>query len=180
LGSLADFDKALQLNPRSVSALQNKAHAFDQMPLRQSALPFPPWVADKLLAVRERLEQTKQAIAALDKALAIAPDYVLARHDRGVLLARLGKRTEALADAQEALKRDTTPLTLYTVACIYALTTKEQPDDRLEAFRLLAAALRQGFGANLIEIDTDLVALRPYPEFKQLVQMARVLRAVKN
>jgi serine/threonine protein kinase/tetratricopeptide (TPR) repeat protein len=179
-GALADFDKALQLNPRSVSALQNKAHALDQMPLRRSALPFPLWVGDKLLAVRERLEQTQQAIAALDRALAIAPDYVLARHGRGVLLARLGKRTEALADAQEALKRDTTPLTLYTVACIYALTTKEQPDDRLEAFRLLAAALRQGFGTNLIEIDTDLVALRPYPEFQRLVQMARVLRAVKN
>jgi hypothetical protein len=122
---------------------------------------------------------TEQAIALFDKCVAFHPDLVSVRSDRGVLLARLGKRTEALIDAQEVLKRDTQPRMLYQVACIYALTAKEQPDDRVEAFRLLSMALRQGFGYDLVETDSDLAALRQFPEYHKLVTGVRALRSSK-
>jgi tetratricopeptide (TPR) repeat protein len=170
-GALADLDRALKLNPSSVSALQNRAHILaDYMPVRHPTL---------LRAAVERLEQTRQAIAALDRALAVAPDYVPARSGRGVLYARLGQRSAALADARAVLQRDTAARTLYEVACIYALTARQDPDDRLEAFRLLAAALRSGFGHDLIERDDDLAALRPYAEFRRLVDGARALRPTR-
>src|SRR5262249_39768565 len=123
---------------------------------------------------------TEQAIAALDKALVLAPDYVPARSGRGVLLARLGHRSRALDDAREVLKRDTSPQTLYEVACIYALTTRQQPNDRQEAFRLLWTALREGFGSDLIATDPDLAALWPDPEFRRLVDVARSLQETKS
>src|SRR5262249_54898615 len=79
-GALADFEKALELNPRSGQALQNKAHVLS-----------------------EHLGRTAEAVAVLNKAVAQYPGYVHARLGRAVLLARLGKRTEAHADAREAL-----------------------------------------------------------------------------
>jgi eukaryotic-like serine/threonine-protein kinase len=161
-GALADFDQALVLNPLSTDALQNKAHVLTEH------LPAPT-EADKL-------RQTQEAIAVLDKALHIRPDYVPARSGRGVLLARLGEREPALADAREVLRRDSSPRTIYEVACVYALTAKENPDDKLEAFRLLATALRQGFGHEFIETDDDLLALRSSPEFTRLVEAARALK----
>jgi len=93
-----------------------------------------------------------------------------------VLLARRGKRDEALRDARESLLRDTLPPNLYQVACIFALTSaadKGHPEDRREAFRLLFAALRTGFGLDLVDADRDLDPLRKDEEFKRLVAGAR-------
>jgi tetratricopeptide (TPR) repeat protein len=164
---LADFDQALALEPNSRDALQNKANVLAEK------------LAAKAKTADQRTQLTQQAIAQLDKCVALHPDYAPARAGRGVLLARLGKRAAAVADAQEVLRRDTKPILLYQVACIYALTALQQPDDRLEAFRLLSLALRRGFGHDLLEIDDDLIPLREYPEYRQLVTAARVLRGVK-
>ena len=70
---------------------------------------------------------------------------------------------------------DASPPRLYQVACIYALTSKQQPDDRLQAFQLLSSALRKGYGFQYLEIDTDLDPLRPLPEFRRLTDAARRL-----
>ena len=78
-GALADFDAALALNPRSQSALQNKANVLS-----------------------EHLGRTEEAIRVLDTAIEHHPDYVKALAGRGVLLARLGRREAALRDAQAA------------------------------------------------------------------------------
>src|SRR5262249_34717703 len=69
--ALADYDQALQLNPRYRAALQNKA------------------------SVLAELGRTEEAVDVLDKLLALYPDVVLARAGRGVLLARLGRRAAA-------------------------------------------------------------------------------------
>ena len=53
----------------------------------------------------------------------------------------------------------------------------QEPADRREAFRLLESALNRGFGLNLIEQDRDLDAIRDQPEFRQLVEAARVRRS---
>ena len=43
----------------------------------------------------------------LDRAVELYPDYAPARAGRGVLLARAGRRAEAVRDAEDALLRDT-------------------------------------------------------------------------
>ena len=71
------------VNPRSLAGWQNRAHVL-----------------------AERLGRTREAIAALDRVLALHPEQVPALAARGVLHARLGRRTEALRDAKAALSRD--------------------------------------------------------------------------
>jgi serine/threonine protein kinase/tetratricopeptide (TPR) repeat protein len=153
-GALADFNEALKLDATYCEAMESKAHVLS-----------------------ERLGRTVEAVAVLDRAVEQHPDYVLARAGRGVLHARLGQREAALADAEAALLLDAQPLIQYQAACIYALTSQENPDDRPEAFRLLAAALRGGFGFDLLDGDDDLKPIRQQPSFRRLVEAARALQA---
>src|SRR5207302_7856877 len=125
-----------KLNPRSLAALQNKAH------------------------VLSKLGRNEEAARALDKAVDLYPDFVLARAGRGVLLARLGEREAAHQDAEQCLAHDNKPLTLYQLAGIYALTSQKNADDRRHAFRLLSLALQKGCGFDLLETDKDLDPIR--------------------
>jgi tetratricopeptide (TPR) repeat protein len=152
-GAIADFDKALELDPDSVDALQNKAYVLS-----------------------EKLNRGEDALRVLNENVARNPESVPARAGRGVLLARLGLMTAARADAEEARHRDTTPKNLYQVAGIYALTSKQQPDDRILAFESLSKALRGGFGWDYVDIDTDLDPIRNTPEFRRILETARALK----
>src|SRR5262249_57485947 len=60
-GALADFECALKLVPRSRAALQNKAHVL-----------------------AEKLDRPEEAVAALDRALALYPDHVPALSRRAL------------------------------------------------------------------------------------------------
>ncbi len=151
--ALADFDEALRSNPRSAEALQNKAHVL-----------------------AEKLGRNEESLQVLNRSLELYPESVLARGGRGVLHARLGQRDAALRDAEETLRRDASPPRLYQVACIYALTSKKQPEDRVQAFQLLSSSLTRGYGFNLLETDADLDPIRGAPEFRRLVDAARALR----
>src|SRR5262249_33120116 len=126
-GALADFEEALRLNPRSREALQNKAHVLAEV-----------------------LGKTAEAVAVLDQSVRYYPDHVPARGGRGVLLARLGRRGPALEDAAAMLRQDDHAATLYQVACVYALTSRQQPEDRRQANRYLGEALKLGYGADLL------------------------------
>jgi tetratricopeptide (TPR) repeat protein len=148
--ALTACDEAMKLNHRCVPALQLKVHLLS-----------------------ERLNRTLEAIMLLDRAVEWYPDHVPFRAGRGVLLARVGQRDRALADAEESLLRDTQPSNLYQVGCIYALTAKETPEDRFKAMELIGKALRAQFGRNLIERDSDLDPIRKTPEFKKLVELSR-------
>src|SRR5262249_7521953 len=79
-GALADFEAALELTPRSRDGLRNKAYVLS-----------------------ERLGRNEEAVAVLGRLVRLDPDFVRGRGDRGVLLARLGRRKEALADARGCL-----------------------------------------------------------------------------
>ena len=150
-GALADFERALQINPRSFEALENKAAALD------------------------RLGKERESLKVAQQVVEFYPDSVLARGGRGVLLARIKERDRAIADAKAALLLDTSPSTLYQVACIYALTSRQNKEDRLEALHLLASALSGGFGLEIVDTDTDLDPIRQLPEFKQAVAAAKLL-----
>jgi serine/threonine protein kinase/tetratricopeptide (TPR) repeat protein len=151
-GALADFEKAAELNPRSLAALQNQAH------------------------VLSKLGRNQQALQVLDRVVELYPDYVPARAGRGVLRARLKQRKEALEDADDALARDFGAATQYQVAGIFALTSQQEADDRHEALRYLSSALRRGFGFDLLEGDKELDPIRDRPEFRKLVNAARALQ----
>jgi serine/threonine protein kinase/tetratricopeptide (TPR) repeat protein len=152
--ALSDFDKALQINPRCLAALEDRA-----------------------AVLAEGLGRTAEAVEALDKAIAFYPEYGQARAGRGVLLARLGKYAEALRDAREAERLDPRPANLYRVAGIYALASASNADNRREALRLLATALRADYGFEHLDSDPELVPLRGLPEFKELVTAARRMSA---
>jgi tetratricopeptide (TPR) repeat protein len=191
-GALADFDRALQLNPHYRAAMQNKASVLAEFPGRAERAVHlaaqvlilgshhaPVCAGRGLLsagALGVRHRRTAEAARVLDQVLSLYPDYVLARAGRGVLLARLGKREAAHADAQAALRRDTKPSTLYQVAGIYALTSRQDPDDRQEAMRLLSAALQRGYGLELLARDRDLDPIRDQFEFRRMVEAAQALR----
>jgi tetratricopeptide (TPR) repeat protein len=145
-GALADFEQALRLNPRSTSALQNKASVLS-----------------------ECLDRPKEALVVLDAALGVDPKYVPALIGRAVLRARTGSRTDAHNDARAALALAPTAEVQYQAACVFALTSAAHETDRAEALRLLEAALRGGFGRKELAGDTDLNPLRNVREFQNLV-----------
>ena len=94
--------------------------------------------------------------------------------------ARLADRAVAVADAEECLRRDREPQTVYQVAGIYALTSRGEPADRAEALRLLASALGKGYGLDLIDRDRDLDPIRNDAEFKRIVAAAKALKADRS
>src|SRR5262249_26590578 len=146
-GAIADFDAALALNPRSKPALQDKAHVL-----------------------AEKLGRTEQAIGVLSTAIRYHPDYVDAIAARGVYQARLGRREPAHLDARAALEQSDQPGTTYQVAGIYALTSKQNPADRSEAFRLLAIALRKDPSwLRVVPADPELNPIRGRSEFRELL-----------
>jgi serine/threonine protein kinase/Flp pilus assembly protein TadD len=149
-GALADFDEALKLDPKCISALEAKASVLS-----------------------EQLGRTEDAIRVLDDAVRFHPDYPPVRSGRGVLLARLGRRDPALADARASLRLEHQPEVTYQVGGIYALTSREHPADRAKAFQLLKTAFEQGFGLELVDQDPELAAIRSLPEFREIVEAAK-------
>jgi serine/threonine protein kinase/predicted Zn-dependent protease len=152
--ALADLDQALCLNPQSLLALQNKAHVLGEL-----------------------LDRQQEAVAVLDKAVALYPGFVRARVGRGVHLARLGRRAESIADAREALARSGLGETYYQASNIYAINSRAHPEDGAESCALLAEALRRGFGLEYVDKDADFDAVRNNQEFQRVVRAARELQA---
>jgi serine/threonine protein kinase/regulator of sirC expression with transglutaminase-like and TPR domain len=145
--ALAEFTAALAANPRSLAGLQLKSRALSA------------------------LDRNREAADTLGELLGYYPETVHAWSGRAVLLARLGDRAAAHADADKALGLcDGDAATEYQLAGVYALTSRTDPADRASAFRLLASALRKGFGANLLAVDRDLDPLRSDPEFSRLAE----------
>ncbi|MDY3556521.1 protein kinase [Gemmata sp. JC717] len=143
-GALSDLRKAAELNPRSVVALQNQAHIL----------------ADLLKDPAGALVVTKRVVE-------LSPDFAPGRAGHAIILARLGRRAEAHKEIEQARLLSNDAAVLYQAACVYSLTSVEEPADRLEALKLLRRAIREGFtGLHELAEDPDLVPLRAQPEFK--------------
>jgi tetratricopeptide (TPR) repeat protein len=152
-GALADFEKALQLNRQYRPALVNKAHVLADL-----------------------LKRPADAVAVLNEAIKHHPEQAALWAGRAVYLARMGRRADAHKDAEEALQLSGAPAVRYQVAGVYALTSKGHPEDRREAFRLLAGALKKDYGFEHLDSDAELAPVRDLPEFQELVAAARALR----
>jgi serine/threonine protein kinase/tetratricopeptide (TPR) repeat protein len=149
-GSLLDFDAALRCQPRSLPALQTKAHIWADL-----------------------LQEPRQALTILDELVKQYPAHAPAWSGRGIVRARLNDLEGARRDAHQARTCGRQPAILYQVAGIYALTSRQQPEDQRIALRLLDEALWQGFGLATLERDHDLDPLRDLPEFQRIVAEAR-------
>lgn len=148
--ALADFDEAIRRDPRYLPAWNNRG-----------------------VVLIRYLKRIDEAIESLSRAITFFPNDARPYAGRGVLLARKGKREEAIRDAEEALRIETSARNMYQVAGIYALTSKQHPEDASEAFRLLGTALRNGFGFEHLENDPDLEPIRLDPRFERTVREAR-------
>lgn len=151
-----DLEAALQINPESLIALQNLAHVES-----------------------EHLHDLKGAMAALDQILETSPTNETARAGRCVLLARQGLIQECLQDLAVLSMRDKKllPSTLYQMGCAHALICKQHNESEQQAVRLLALAIRRGYGADIIATDTDLDSLRGEASFDALLHIAEFYKA---
>ena len=151
-GALADFDQALAFDANNVAALYQKA-----------------------LLLADRLDRPTEAVGVLNRVLFVNGKHVEARIKRGLLCAVLRVRDKAVADAELAIEADPTALRYYQAACIYALASREEPDDAKRAIALLAHALRNGYGEDRFRKDADLQPLRKHPEYIRLATAADFL-----
>jgi len=80
------------------------------------------------------LQDFEKAITAIDQAINLKPQIVLLRANRGIILARTARYTEALADCEQAIKQDPKHESgYYGKTCCYALQGEvEQAIDNLK------------------------------------------------
>lgn len=148
LGAYADFREAERINERSLVALQNQAH---------------------ILA--ERLNDPEGALRVTARVIELYPDFAPGPAGRSVVLARLGRAKEALAEIARARQLSDDAPILYQAACVFALT-----GDRAGAIELLRKALRAGYSdlKGMAE-DPDLKELRETQAYKDLLAGAAIL-----
>jgi serine/threonine protein kinase/tetratricopeptide (TPR) repeat protein len=152
--ALADFRKADDLFPGGyVQAMQAQAHVL-----------------------ADALNRPETALAALNRLIESAPDFALGRSGRAVVLARLGRATEAHEEAEKAMLLSADPIVTYQAGCAYALTSKDRPDDRERAIELVRKALRDGYrNLEAIRADADLATVRDLPAIKAALDAAEKL-----
>lgn len=112
--AIADFNRALELNPKDAATLNNRANLHNDNEEYERALTdYDAAIAldpDYVEAYRNRgslhLEQRAydQAIADFDRVIALKPDFVLAYLDRGTAYVNKGIYDQALADFDQALE----------------------------------------------------------------------------
>ncbi len=156
-GALADYDQALAINPRSLVALQNKAHVL----------------ADKM-------KDNDAALVVATRVVELYPEFATAHAGRAVLLARLNRPQEARAEIARARKFAEDAEILYLTACVYARTATTDKE-RAEAIDVLRKALREGYSdLRSLTKDPDLDPVRGLKEFQELLQSAVVYNKPPN
>jgi serine/threonine protein kinase/tetratricopeptide (TPR) repeat protein len=144
--ALADFRAASDLDPRSLVALRNQVYVL-----------------------AERLNQTEDALGVATRMVEHYPDSALARVTQAVLLARLGRRADAHAEAEKARRLSKDSDITYRAACVYALTSAGHPDDQTKALDLLQKAVKDGFrGVTEIRTSRDLKPLYESERFREI------------
>ncbi len=149
-GALADFQKAIEINPRSLGALQNQAHVL-----------------------ADQLKDLDAALVVATKVAELYPEYAPAVAGRALVLGRLGRRAEAHKEIERARLLSDDPEITYLAAAVYSLTSVKNADDRAKAIALLRQALREGYGdVKGMATDSDLDSLRNFRDFLEIQQAA--------
>jgi eukaryotic-like serine/threonine-protein kinase len=150
-----DLQEALAIDADSQMALQNLAHVES-----------------------EHLHDMAAAKAALDKILQLNAESEGARAGRSVLLARQSRVDECMQDLKLLAHHEPRllPSTLYLMGCAHALISSKNQESSELAMRLIALALRRGYGSDVIATDPDLDSLRELPLFSTLLTIADLYR----
>src|SRR5262249_10099777 len=157
-------------NPRSPISLFNKAITLSRLGRLNDAVRgldkllelFPGTNPARSFCGHVRAPQgnwENDAPRVLDTLLELYPAHTQSLAFRAQLHARLGNWAAAQAEAEQALLEDKSPSSLYQIAGVYALLTKNDPAHQARAIQLLTAALRLGYGHAEIEKDPDLAPI---------------------
>ncbi|MFO0936501.1 MAG: protein kinase [Gemmataceae bacterium] len=149
------FDKALALEPKSVTGLLYKAH------------------------VLQRLSRFEECLDVLNRTLAVDKDNYRAYGGRAVVNARLKRWDRAIEDAKATLDRNLSAATVLQIACVYSLCSVSNPEYKSEAVTLLGIAVRNGVDYNRLAKNRDLDPIRSMPEYDRIIQSAKA-RTVPN
>ncbi len=111
--ALANYDRALALQPGHAEALSNRGNtlkalkrfdeALDSFDRALAAQPDYPAALSNRGAVLFEMTRYEDALATYDRSLAIRPDQVVALYNRGGALHKLGRFEEAIASYDRAL-----------------------------------------------------------------------------
>lgn len=111
--ALANYDRALALQPRHAEALSNRGNtlkvlkrfneALDSFDRALAAQPDYPAALSNRGAVLFDMARYEEALATYDRSLAVRPDQVVALYNRGGTLQILGRFEEAIASYDRAL-----------------------------------------------------------------------------
>jgi eukaryotic-like serine/threonine-protein kinase len=146
-GALADFSRALTLDPRNARAHLGQAYLV-------------------------RAQDPRAALEHVERALTAEPDFGDALQLRALIRAR-GNDPRAESDVDRFL-RVTTPQRLYNAACTLSLLSRANSDARLttRALDYLERALDAGLPPEQTVQDRDLDSLRKSPRFEHLIAAA--------
>ncbi len=156
---------------------QNPSRALDEL---NRAIKLDPnyllaW-HNKVCVLSDNLDELDLALETSQKVVELAPSYAAGLSNHAVLLARAGQRDEAHKAVRKALAVNSDPRLVYQAACVYALTSAEQPQDRATALAYFRQALREGYRNFAdIEKDKDMAAALKLDDFRGVLDAARKL-----
>jgi tetratricopeptide (TPR) repeat protein len=150
--AISEFQQATERDPRFALAYAGLSNAYA---IAASGLPAPERFPKALLAARKALELDEsmaeahtalafvtyrwewrfaEADASFRRAIALRPDYVLARHWHGELLSLLGRPEEAAASLRRALELEPESVPVRVDLC-WALNRARRYDEAIAACR---------------------------------------------
>ncbi len=154
LAAILDYQRAAEAGAKNFAAWQNLAAVYSR-----------------------QMRRPDLALAAMNKAVACAPENPVGRVSRAVLNAELGRAAAARDDLKVALDRTDDPQVTYAAACALALVAGTD-DEFADAADCLTLAVKRGFADwEQLESDPHLAPLRARPEYERFAAAARALGA---
>jgi serine/threonine protein kinase/Tfp pilus assembly protein PilF len=154
--AIEDYQAALKINPRSISALQNMV---------------------AVLADRLEKPDLQAALATATHSCELYSEYAPFRANRAIILARLNRREEAHQEIEKAQRLSDDVEITFRAACVFALTSSIEKDDRKRSLELLRKAIRNQYrDLKGLEQEKDLESLRNLEEFRKIAQAAKDLK----
>ena len=171
--ALESYQKGIDLDPKSVDAWVNQGNALLDLERYEKALT----ACDRAVEIDSKnhqalalsiLKNFEKAITAIDEAINLEPQEVLYRANRGIILARAGRYTEALAECEQAIKQDRKHESgYYGKACYYALQGEiGQAIDNLQK----AIDIAPRFSRSEAKHNPDFDSIRDDEKFRDLMQ----------
>jgi adenylate cyclase len=160
------FGRHCRREGKLLEAAELFEQAWQMRPDDYQSLVFLASIYSGLGRTAEAQATGRRCIAVIEKHLALHPDSARALYLGAIVWMQLNEPARATAWAERALAMDPDePLTLYNVACFYAL--QKRTDQSLD---VLERAVQHGFADQETMVhDADFDSLRGHPRFQALV-----------